>query len=332
MAERSQLDAGLTAFAEALKARGLRPLNPVTAPLADCRAMQARVAAVLNEGSVPLTHEREVAVPGAGGSIPCRLYLPDGKARPPLLIYAHGGSFALGSLDAWDGMLRELVRGSGVAVLSVGYRLAPEHRFPAGFDDMLAAVRYAAREGAALGIDPARLAVGGDSAGGNLALAAAIALRDAGASPLAFMLLIYGVYSTDSSGPTWAELGTGNYGLSAAQMDWIWATYLNAPAERHDFRVAPLAAPMAGLPPAHLIVGDLDPLTGDSHALAQRLADAHVPHSLTVYQGLTHGFIRSGPYSATVKRAVSACASALAHVWVKGRRGKALDSCAVYIT
>ncbi len=326
MTESSPLDAGLTAFAEALKARGLRPLNPMSAPLADCRTMQARVAAVLNESSVPLAHERDVTVPRAGDAddaIPCRLYRPNdsdsgsGNAsasaseHPPLLIYAHGGSFALGALDAWDGMLRELVRASGVAVLSVDYRLAPEHRFPAAFDDMLAVVRYAAREGAALGIDAARLAVGGDSAGANLALATALALRDAGHSPLSFLLLNYGVYTTDNTTPSWAALGSGAYGLSAAQMDWIWTTYLNAPTERADWRVAPLNGVMSGLPPAHLIVGDLDPLIDDSHALAKRLADANVPHTLRVYEGLTHGFIRAGPYSATVRRAVSDCAAAL---------------------
>ncbi len=306
------LDAGLAALAEQLKARGLAPLSPTRAPLADCRAMTARIAAVLNEGSVPLERERDLAIPSPGGAVPCRLYLPDGVARPPLLVYAHGGSFALGTLTAWDGMLRELARASGVAVLSVDYRLAPEHRFPAGFDDMLAAVRYAAREGEALGIDPARLAVGGDSAGGNLALSTALALRDAGASPLSFMLLIYGVYSTDNATAAWKALGTGSYGLSAAQMDWIWATYLNTPEERSDWRVAPLTAPMAGLPAAHLIVGTLDPLIDDSHALAQKLAAANVPHTLTVYEGLTHGFIRSGPYSITVRRALAECAAALA--------------------
>jgi acetyl esterase len=311
------LDAGLAALAEHLKTRGLRPLNPTSAPLADCRAMTERIGAVLNEGSVPLERERDISIPvlgNTGGPIPCRLYLPDvsnGAARPPLIVYAHGGSFALGVLASWDAMLRELVRASGVAVLSVGYRLAPEHRFPAGYDDMLAAVRYAAREGAALGIDSTRLAVGGDSAGANLALAAALALRDAGGSPLSFLLLIYGVYSTVNTTPSWAELGTGNYGLSAAQMEWIWATYLDTPQQRTDWRVAPLTAKMAGLPPANLIVGALDPLIDDSHALAQKLADANVARTLTVYEGLTHGFIRSGPYSVTVRRALSDCAAAL---------------------
>ncbi len=310
-----KLDAGLAALAEHLKSRGLRALNPTSAPLADCRAMNERIGAVLNEGSVPIARERDLTVPGAAGPIPCRLYLPDGVTKPPLLIYAHGGSFALGALPSWDAMLRELVRGSGVAVLSVGYRLAPEHRFPAAFDDMLAAVQYAAREGAALGIDASRLAAGGDSAGGNLALATALALRDAGASPLSFLLLIYGVYSTDNTTPSWAELGTGTYGLSAAQMDWIWANYLTTPNQRADQRVAPLSGTMTGLPPAHLIAGNLDPLIDDSRALAQKLGAANVPNTLTVYDGLPHGFIRSGPFSNTVRGAVSDCAAALARAF-----------------
>jgi len=231
--------------------------------------------------------------------------------RPPLIVYAHGGSFALGTLSAWDAMLRELVRGSGVAVLSVGYRLAPEHRFPAAFNDMLAAVRHAAREGAALGIDASRLAVGGDSAGAHLALGAALALRDAGASPVSFLLLLYGVYSTDNTTPSWATLG-GAYGLSAEQMDWIWANYLDTPARRTDWRVAPLTAAMAGLPPAYLVVGDLDPLIDDSCTLAGKLAEANVAHALTICEGLPHGFIRSGPYSDAVRRVLAQCAAALA--------------------
>lgn len=307
-----KLDAGLAALAEHLKSRGLTPLNVTRAPLAECRAMTDRIGAVLAEGSVPLERERDLTIPGTDGAIPCRLYLPDGAARAPLLVYAHGGSFALGALASWDGMLRDLVRASGVAALSVGYRLAPEHRFPAGLDDLLAVVRHVVGQGAALGIDSSRLALGGDSAGGNLALSAALTLRDAGASPVSFLLLVYGVYSTDNTTPAWAQLGTGSYGLSAAQMDWIWANYLDTPEQLVDWRVAPLTASLAGLPAAHLIVGDLDPLIDDSRALAQKLAAANVPHTLTVYEGLTHGFIRSGRYSATVRRALNACAAALA--------------------
>ena len=195
-------------------------------------------AVLLGEGSVPLQRERDLALPGPRGQVPCRLYLPDGDKRPPLLVYAHGGGFAQGSVPSWDAMLRELVRGSGVAALSVDYKLSPEHRFPAAFEEMVAMIRLAAREGAGLGIDPTRLAVGGDSAGANLALATAVALRDAGEQALGFMLLIYGCYSTDTESVSWQRFGRGA-GLSQTQMRWIWDTYLERPEQRSDWRVAP---------------------------------------------------------------------------------------------
>src|SRR5205823_15048600 len=158
-------------------------------PLSEVRAAVDRIGAFLGEGSIPLQRERDLSLPGPQGQVPCRLYLPDNAERPPLMIYAHGGGFMQGSLPSWDAMLRELVRESGVAALSVDYRLSPEHRFPVAFDEMVAMVRLVAREGSGFGIDPTRLAVGGDSAGANLVLASAVALRDAGERTLAFMLL-----------------------------------------------------------------------------------------------------------------------------------------------
>ena len=196
-----------------------------------------------------------------------------------------------GSLRSWDHFLRDLVRQSGVAALSVDYRLSPEVKFPVAFDEMVAMIRLAAREGAGWGIDPTRLAVGGDSAGANLALAAALALRDAGEKALRFQLLIYGVYSTDSESPSWQRFGQGA-GLSQTQMRWIWETYLENPEQQKDWRAAPMLADLKGLPPAHLIIGSLDPLLDDSNRLAAKLKAAGVPCDLTVYQGINHGFIR----------------------------------------
>lgn len=305
------IDPELVAVGAWMKARGLAAMSPVTAPLSECRVMLDRIGIALREYSTPLAREQDVAVPGPHGAIPCRLYLPDGMTRPPLLVYAHGGSFALGTLDAWDGMLRDLVRESGVAVLSVDYRLAPEYRFPAGFDDMLSTILYAASDGAAWGVDPTRLAAGGDSAGANLALGAALALRDAKASPLSFLLQIYGVYSTNGESDAWRRLGTGTYGLSQAQMTWIYEHYLTTPSQRNDWRVAPLNADLKGLPPTHSIVGTLDPLVDDNEAFAQRLDAAGVPNKLLRYEGLTHGFIRYGPLVRTAKCAVRECAGAL---------------------
>src|SRR6267378_2899569 len=304
------IDPELIAAGQLLQSRGLVAPDRTQAALSEVRAATDRIGAFLGEGSIPLQRERDLTLRGPHGQVPCRLYLPDEAERPPLLVFAHGGGFVQGSIPSWDAMLRELVRQSGVAALSVDYRLSPEHRFPVAFDEMVAMIRLAAREGAGLGIDPARLAVGGDSAGGNLALAAALALRDAGERVLEFQLLIYGVYSTDTESDSWQRFGRGA-GLSQSQMRWIWETYLESPEQQRDWRAAPLLADLAGLPPAHLIVGSLDPLLDDSHRLAARLKEAGVPCELAVYEGINHGFIRYGRLIATARRAIADCAAAL---------------------
>jgi acetyl esterase len=310
------IDPELITAGQLLQSRGLVAPDRTQASLSEVRAATDRIGAFLGEGSIPLERERDLTLPGPHGQVPCRLYLPDHAEKPPLMIYAHGGGFMQGSLPSWDAMLRELVRQSGVAALSVDYRLSPEHRFPVAFDEIVAMVRLAAREGAGFGIDPARLAVGGDSAGANLALAAALAARDGAERALGFMLLIYGCFSTDTESPSWQRFGQGA-GLSQTQMRWIWETYLERPEQRDDWRAAPILGNLAGLPPAHLIVGSLDPLLDDSHRLAARLKEAGVPHELTVYEGINHGFIRYGRLIATARRAISDCAAALRKTLVR---------------
>jgi acetyl esterase len=304
------VDPELIAAGQLLQSRGFVVPDRTKAPLSEVRAAQDRVGVFLGEGSVPLRQERDLSLPGPHGQVPCRLYLPDDATRPPLIVYAHGGGFMQGSLLSWDAMLRELVRQSGVAALSVDYKLAPEHRFPKAFEEMVAVTCLAAREGTDLGIDPNRLAVGGDSAGANLALAAAMALRDEGLRAIRFMLLIYGVYSTETESPSWQRFGQGA-GLSQSQMRWIWETYLESPEQRSDWRAAPILGNLKGLPPAHLIVGSLDPLLDDSHRLAAALEEAGVPRTLKVYEGINHGFIRYGRLIGTARRAIDEIAVAL---------------------
>jgi acetyl esterase len=304
------IDPELTAAGKLLQERGYVVPDRTVAPLSEVRAAQDRVGTFLGEGSVSLLRERDLALPGPHGQVPCRLYLPDGIDGTPCLVYAHGGGFMQGSLDSWNHFLRDLVRQSGVACLSVDYKLSPEYKFPVAFEETVAMIRLAAREGAGLGIDPTRLAVGGDSAGANLALAAALALRDAGEHALSFLLLIYGVYSTNVESPSWQRFGRGA-GLSQAQFRWILETYLADPAQQGDWRVAPMLADLKGLPPAHLIVGSLDPLLDDSNRLATKLKEAGVPSDLTIYQGINHGFIRYGRLIATARRGVADCATAL---------------------
>ncbi|HEX3535235.1 MAG TPA: alpha/beta hydrolase fold domain-containing protein [Stellaceae bacterium] len=304
------IDPELVAAGKLLQEKGLVAPDRTKASIAEVRAATDRIGAFLGEGSVPLKDERDLSLPGPHGQVPCRLYMPDGVTRPPLLVYAHGGGFMQGSLTSWDHLMRELVRQSGVAALSVDYQLSPEVKFPVAFDEMVAMTRLAIREGSGFGIDPSRIALGGDSAGANLALATALAMRDAGEKAVKFQLLIYGVYSTDSDSRSWQRFGHGA-GLSQAQMRWIWEIYLEKPEQQNDWRAAPILADLKGVAPAHLIVGSLDPLLDDSNNLSAKLKAAGVPHDLTIYQGLNHGFIRYGKLIGAARRAVADCAAAL---------------------
>jgi acetyl esterase len=304
------VDPELIAAGKLLQEKGFVVPDRTVAPLSEVRAAQDRVGAFLGLDSVPLQSERDVMLPGPHGDIPCRFYYPEGVEKPACLVYLHGGGFMQGSLNSWDHFLRDLVRQSGVAVMSVDYRLSPEAKFPVAFDETVAMVRLMAKDGATQGIDPRRLAIGGDSAGGNLALAAALALRDAGEKLLSFQLLIYGVYSAEVESLSWQSFGRGA-GLSQTQFRWILETYLDNPAQQSDWRVAPLLAELKGLPAAHLIVGSLDPLLDDSNKLAAKLKEAGVPSNLTIYQGINHGFIRYGRLIRTARNAVADCAAAL---------------------
>lgn len=304
------VDPELIAAGKLLQEKGFVVPDRTVAPLSEVRAAQERVGAFLGESTVPLEDERDLSLPGPHGQVPCRLYLPDGVERPPLIVYAHGGGFMQGSLDSWDHFLRDLVRQSGVAALSVDYKLSPEVKFPVAYEEMIAVTRLAIREGAGFGIDPSRIAVGGDSAGANLALATALSMRDTDERALKFQLLIYGVYSTDCDSPSWQRFGRGA-GLSRTQMRWIWETYLERPEQQGDWRAAPILAELKGIAPAHLIVGSLDPLIDDSNNLAAKLKAVGVPCQLTIYQGINHGFIRYGRLIGTARRAIADCAAAL---------------------
>ena len=304
------VDPELTALGKLLQEKGLTVPDRTVAPLSEVRVAQDRVGAFLGADSVPLQKEQDRMLHGPHGDVPCRLYFPEGIDNPACLVWAHGGGFMQGSLDSWDHFLRDIVRQAAVAVLSVDYRLSPEVKFPVAFEEMVAMIRLAARDGAGWGIDPQRLAAGGDSAGANLALAAALALRDAGEKLLRFQLLVYGVYSTDVESPSWRRL-SGIGGLSQTEMRWIFDTYLESPAQQNDWRAAPLLADLTGLPPAYLIVGSLDPLLDDSNKLAAKLKQAGVPADLTIYQGINHGFIRTGSFIRTARRAIGDCAVAL---------------------
>ena len=287
-----QMAAILALIAEAMKGRPERTsLSPVEA-----RAQtSATTEAFWNADRPVLWAVYNHEIPGPGGPLRIRLYDP-GAARPaPCLIYIHGGGWVICSLDTHDGVCRRLAQAGGFLVASIDYRLAPEHKFPAGLEDCVAAVRWLAEHGGAWGIDPARLAIGGDSAGANLALAVLLSLRDAGASPLRAGLLIYGAYAAytaDFESASQQAFGDGSYILSAADMRWFWNHYVRDEADNRNPLAVPLLADLAGLPPLLVTAAELDPLLDDSTALVAKLEAAGSPHRYVLWPGVTHASIQ----------------------------------------
>jgi len=251
-------------------------------------------------------------VPGPAGPIVVRIYTPKGgQAALPGLVYLHGGGWARGSLQTHDIVCRSLANGAGCVVVSVDYRMAPEHRFPAAFEDSLAATRWVAEHAAELGIDPRRLAVGGDSAGGNLAAAVALAARDAGGPSLVHQLLIYPVTDYNFDTRSYADNAEG-YMLTRAAMQHYWRLYLRDGSDGADFRASPLRARDFGnLPPALVITAEFDPLRDEGRAYADRLREAGTAVLYREYPGMVHGFVTSAGVLDAGKQAVREAAAAL---------------------
>jgi acetyl esterase len=270
------------------KAAHLPPTHTLSVP--DARARYDALVPVLPPAP-PVAKVAEQTIPGPGGPLKLRIYTPPGTGPFPVVVFFHGSGFVLCSLDTHDGMCRNLCAGAAALVISVDYRLAPEHRFPAAPDDCLFATRWAAQHAAALNGDPTRLAVAGDSAGGNLAAVTALRIRDEGGPTLAAQLLIYPATAhCTSSMPSYAENAEG-YGLTRATMEWFWAHYADPTAATHP-HAAPLEAPnLAGLPPALVQTAEYDPLRDEGDRYAQRLREAGVAVQHSSWAGMNHGFL-----------------------------------------
>ena len=263
---------------------------------------------------VAVAEVRDLACPGPHGPVPLRLYRP--AAAPaqgaPVLVYAHGGGWVFGNLESHDGLCRHLAEGSGCVVVAVDYRMAPEHRFPAAFDDAVAAVAWVAAQATALGLDPARLAVGGDSAGGNLMAAACLHARDHGGPAIAWQMLLYPVTDLAMDTPSHRRFGE-DHSLTTAAMRWFAGLYLGEAEAATDWRVAPLRAPsLAGLPPAFVLTASHDPLRDEGEAYGRRLAEeAGVPVTLWRVPGQLHGFLPMGWLLRAANPALDRLAAAL---------------------
>ncbi|GAA2381992.1 lipase [Catellatospora methionotrophica] len=277
---------------QAMRARREASDAPQLYTLSVDEARAADLASIQASGGdpEPVAEVVDREIDGPDGPLPIRIYRPVLGGELPVLVYFFGGGWTLGTIDTSDAVCRHLANAAGCLVVSAGYRLAPEHKFPAAVYDCHAAVRWVAANAAAIGADPARIAVGGDSAGGNLAAAVTLLAREDGDLPLAGQLLVYP--NTDHRSHT-ASLreGTDPYLFNATSVAWYWANYLATPEDGLNPLASPLRADtLAGLPPALVVTAEYDPLRDQAEEYARRLGREGVPVTLTRYDGMVHGF------------------------------------------
>ncbi len=240
----------------------------------------------------PVYALRDLEIPGPDGMIPARLYLPDGGIAHPLFIYFHGGGWVLGGLESGDNIARFLCKRGGCAVLSVDYRMAPEHPFPAAVEDALAAVKWAAGHADELSAVAGKLLVGGDSAGGTLSAVVAQLLRKDGPRLAGQFLFYPGTDCVNLDTPSYKEFGGGAYGLPKADIEWFLDQYAPAPIDRSDPRISPsMETDLGGLPPAVVVTAEFDVLRDEGEAYARRMQAAGVQVTTMRCNGMIHGFL-----------------------------------------
>ena len=265
----------------------------------------------------PVASVADLQAPGPHGPVPLRLYRPFGATPDatglPVLVYFHGGGWVIGDLDTHDSLCRQLSNQSGCAVLAVDYRMGPEHRFPCAVDDCFAATRWCRDNATSLGLDRQRMAVGGDSAGCNLAAVVALAARDAGDMPLRFQLLIYPATDMRRQAPSHVTNGQG-YLLTSDTIAYFHDHYIADPASDTDWRASPLLhADLGRLPAALVLTAGYDPLRDEGLMYSQRLTESGTRATHVCFERQIHGFITMGRIIDEANVALSICATQLAH-------------------
>ena len=287
-------------------------------PLHELSVREARqsLAAMAEMQGVPedVAKIEDRTLPSPAGGIPVRIYTPAGRGSLPVLVYFHGGGWVIGSVEGNDVLCRALSNAAGCIVMSVDYRLAPEHPFPAAVDDAYHATLWAAENAAGIGGDSSRIAVGGDSAGGNLAAVVAQIARDHGKPSLKFQLLIYPVTDAACDTPSYSE-NADEYFLTRDAMAWFWNHYVPNKSDRRNPHASPLAGNLEGLPPALVITAEYDPLRDEGERYAERLRAAGIPVRLIRYDGMIHGFLNMGAVIDKGRNAVQQSAAALRAVF-----------------
>jgi acetyl esterase len=315
-----QLDPQARAVLERVAHANLPAYSQLGAPAA--RTLYRETRGKLSAAPPEVARVADLRATGPAGDIPVRLYRPLGASEGetlPVLVYFHGGGWTIGDLDTHDVPCREFANLAHCAVVSVDYRLAPEHKFPAAFDDAVTATHWVHAQADTLGVDASRLAVGGDSAGGNLAAAVAIAFRDTRGPRIAMQTLIYPGTDMAADTPSHAAFAAG-YLLTRDAILWFKGNYLRGPADEADWRASPLrAGDLAGLPPAYVITAGFDPLLDEGRAYADRLRAAGVKVTYECFAGMIHGFVTMGGAIAAAHHAIYRASLGLKHAFAQVR-------------
>jgi acetyl esterase len=300
------------AFLDLIQQRGIPPTH--TLSVADARTFYRERRSFSQPTPPDVSLVQDLQAKGPAGPIPLRMYRPIGADRStvlPVLVYYHGGGWVIGDLDTHDTLCRELSNMAGCAVVAVDYRMGPENRFPAAVDDCIAATHWIHDQARELKIDPSRIAVGGDSAGGNLAAVVSIAARDSGDLPIVFQLLIYPATDQHRDMPSHTENGQG-YVLTNDTMDYFAGHYMDDKAHYKDWRASPLLhTDLKNLPPALVLTAGFDPLRDEGAAYADKLTAAGNRATYVCFSRQIHGFILMGKILDEANTAVALCAAEL---------------------
>jgi acetyl esterase len=302
------LDPQVRTLLDQMGALGNPPINELS--VSDARKQSMDMAAM--QGVLePVATIEDRTLPGPACPIPVRVYTPAIDGPLPVFVYLHGGGWVIGNIESSDGLCRALCNAARCIVMSVDYRLAPEHPFPAAVEDSYYAVLWASKNAGGFGGDESRIAVGGDSAGGNLAAVVTQIARDRGQPALKHQLLIYPVTDAACNTPSYSQNAEG-YFLTKAAMQWFWGHYLGRDADPSNPLASPLRAhSFKGLPPAMVITAEYDPLRDEGESYANRLRDAGIPVQLTRYEGMIHGFFTMGAILDQGRKALEQAAAAL---------------------
>ena len=310
------LDPQVQAVLEAMAASGAQPFH--TQPVAYCREALLALPTMGGEPE-PVGTVEDRTIPGPDGPIPVRTYTPEGKGPFPILVYFHGGGWVAGSIDTHDRIYRSLTKSTECVTVAVDFRLAPEHKFPAALEDCYAATQWVADHPTAINGDPTRIAVGGDSSGGNLAAAVALMARDRGGPKLVYQLLLYPVTDYYAPGTASYQEYAEGYFITRNDMIWCWNHYTSSADDtRHPYAVPLQAVDLSGLPPAMVITSEFDPMRDEGEMYAARLREAGVPVSHTRYPGMIHGFVSMAGVVDQAKRALADASAGLRSAFGNG--------------